>query len=45
VRIKKKRKKQKWDWLLDLFDIFELLGQVLWWMIRGVFHLIAKLFD
>jgi hypothetical protein len=43
MKVKKKRKKRKWDWLLDLFDVAEVIGQILWWMIRGIIHLVAKI--
>jgi len=40
--LKGKRKKKKWDWLLDLFDLLEVLGQILWWMVRGAIRFIGK---
>jgi hypothetical protein len=40
---KKKRKKKKWDGLLEIFDVIEVVGQIIWWLIRGVFHLIANI--
>ncbi|NRD76994.1 hypothetical protein HPT25_05730 [Bacillus sp. BRMEA1] len=45
MKLKKKRKKRKVDWLFDVFDIVEIIGQILVWAIRGLFHLIAKILN
>src|ERR1700719_4365439 len=44
-REKKKRKKKKWEWILELFDVFDVLIQIIWWLIRAAFHLIAKILN
>ncbi|WP_462410623.1 hypothetical protein [Neobacillus sp. Marseille-QA0830] len=41
---KKKRKKKKWDGILELFDLIEIIGQLLLWLVRGAGHLITKIF-
>lgn len=43
MKIKKKRKKRKWDWLLELFDLIEVIAQIIGWLVRGIFHFIAKI--
>ncbi|MGG1401387.1 hypothetical protein ABE288_26725 [Bacillus salipaludis] len=43
MRMKKKRKKKKWDWVLEIFDVIEVMGQILLWLIRGIFHVITKI--
>jgi hypothetical protein len=40
---KKQRKKKKWEGIWELFDAVDVLGQIIWWLIRGVFHLIANI--
>ena len=40
-----KKKKQEMGLVLDLFDIIEVIVQIIGWLIRGIFHLIAKLLN
>jgi hypothetical protein len=41
---KKTKRKSKWD-VLNLIEIFVDAGEILWWVFRGLFHLLFKLFD
>jgi hypothetical protein len=50
MKIKKKIKKGKRDWSISEFiwegitwDFFKIIGQLFWWMFRGIWHFITKI--
>ncbi|WP_187373138.1 hypothetical protein [Bacillus rubiinfantis] len=40
---KREQERKKWDWFFDLFDVIEIIGQLLFWLVRGMIRLISKL--
>jgi len=42
---KRKHKKKKWEWILEIIDVVDIIGQILWWLLRGLFRLISKLIE